>query len=74
MKKQRNKRFLEFVDTLDHIEVCRITLSPDGEFSVPSEREGRIAQVSSASRKSLAKFCRSFADRLEHKPKKSKRG
>lgn len=65
MHKTVNKRFAEFVGTLDYIEVARIVIAPDGGFSVPSEKDGRIALVSPASRKALARFCRELADRLE---------
>ncbi|MGH9685295.1 MAG: hypothetical protein ACRD4S_16995 [Candidatus Acidiferrales bacterium] len=65
MKKKVNARFSQFVSTLDYIEVCRITIAPDGSFTVPSEKDGRIAIVSIASRRALAKFCRELALRLE---------
>ena len=65
MPKALNKRFTEFVGTLDYIEVARIVVAPDGGFSVPSEKDGRIALVSAGSRKALARFCRELADRLE---------
>lgn len=58
------KNFQEFVDTLDHIEVCRITIAPDGEFSVPSETDGRITQVSQKTRLALAQFMTEFSKRL----------
>jgi hypothetical protein len=60
-----NQKFLAFVDTLDHLEVLRITISPAGEFSVPSEKDGKIAQVSPSTRKALGRFLRELADRLE---------
>jgi hypothetical protein len=64
-KKAVNKRFAEFVGTLDYIEVARIVIAPDGAFTVPSEKDGRIVLVSPATRKALARFLREFADRLE---------
>lgn len=57
--------FRDLTETLTHIEVCRITCSPEGEFAVPNEKDGRIAEVSPKTRKALAKFVREFADRLE---------
>lgn len=57
--------FRDFVDTLDFLEVCRVTISPQGIFEIPSEKEGRIAQVSPKTRKALARFLREFSDRLE---------
>jgi hypothetical protein len=63
--KTMNRKFAEFVDTLDYIEVCRINIAPDGSFSVPSEKDGRIAQVTFKTRVDLAKFIRELADRLD---------
>lgn len=65
-KSKQSRLFADFVDTLDYVEVCRITVTPSGTFEVPSEREGRVVQVSAATRRSLAKFCRAFADRLDN--------
>lgn len=70
---KNNTRFADFVSTLDYLEVCRVTISPDGEFSVPSEKDGRIVQVTRRTRSALAGFLREFADRLECEPKKEKR-
>ncbi len=58
-------RFFDYVDTLDYMEVCRVVIGRDGEYSVPSEKDGRIAMVSPTTRKALGKFLRKFADRLE---------
>ena len=58
-------RFLDYVDTLDYMEVCRVVISRDGEYSIPSEKDGRISLVSPTTRKALGKFLREFADRLE---------
>jgi hypothetical protein len=60
-----NQKFRDFVDTLDHLEVLRVTISPQGEFSVPSEKDGKIAQVSPTTRKALGRFLRELANRLE---------
>lgn len=63
-----NQQFLDFVERLEYLEVCRITITPDGTYDVPGEHDGRIARVSLKSRKALAKFCRKFARRLEKMP------
>jgi len=60
-----NRKFQDFVDTLDYLEVLRVTVSPEGEFNVPSERDGKIAQVSPTTRRALGGFLRELADRLE---------
>lgn len=63
--RKKSRAFSYFVETLDYLEVCRITVAPSGKFEVPSEREGRIALITVPTRRSLAKFCRQFADRLD---------
>jgi hypothetical protein len=71
--KTKSRIFESFVETLDYLEVCRVTVSPEGKFEVPSERDGRIVQVSAASRKSLARFMREFADRLDEPAKPARK-
>ena len=58
-------RFLDYVDTLDYMEVCRVVISREGEYSIPSEKDGRISLVSPTTRKALGNFLRKFAERLE---------
>jgi hypothetical protein len=60
-----NKRFLDVVETLDHLEVCRITIQPNGKFTVPNEKDGKISLLPTSTRRELASFARAFADRLE---------
>ncbi len=60
-----NKKFLDVVGTVDHLDVFRVTISPDGEFSVPNEKDGRVALLSRSTRAQLASFVRSFAGRLQ---------
>lgn len=60
-----DRRFTDFVETLDYLEVCRITVTPDGVFECPSEKDGRVAIIPRKTRKSLAKFLRTLGDRLE---------
>ena len=52
-------RFLDYVDTLDYMEVCRVVISREGEYSIPSEKDGRISLVSPTTRKALGNFLRS---------------
>jgi hypothetical protein len=60
-----DRRFTDFVETLDYLEVARITVTPDGVFECPGEKDGRVAKIPRKTRKSLAKFLRKFGDRLE---------
>lgn len=60
-----DRRFTDFVETLDYLEVCRITVTPDGVFECPGEADGRIAQIPRKTRASLAKFLRKLGDRLD---------
>lgn len=59
-----HKHFRELAETLDQMEVCKITCHPDGKFFVPSEKDGRVAQLSPETRQELSEFLRGFADRL----------
>ncbi len=61
----QHENFRQFVDTIDYLEVCRVTIRPDGTFTIPNERDGKIAQVAPRTRRALAEFLREFADRLE---------
>lgn len=64
-----HRRFTDVVETLDYLEIARITITPDGAFACPSEDQGRVAGVSSATRRDFAKFLRQLADRVEkYKP------
>ena len=36
-----NKQFADVVDTVDHLEVRRITIQPNGKFVVPNEKDGQ---------------------------------
>jgi hypothetical protein len=57
--------FKEFAALADYQEVCRITVRPGGTYAIPSEKDGKIAQVSPQARHSLAAFLREFCNRLE---------
>lgn len=72
-QKAQSPTFSAFVGTLDYLQVCRVIVSPAGEFSVPDEDGGRITSVDASTRKKLAKFVRAFADRLETPPPVQKR-
>jgi hypothetical protein len=63
-----DRRFTDFVETLDYLEVCRITVTQDGVFECPSESDGRVSQIPKKTRKALGTFLRQFADRLEKDP------
>lgn len=58
--------FVDFVETLDYLQACRILIHPDGTFSCPDEEEGRITKVSPTTRRRLAMFLVELADRLRH--------
>lgn len=62
--------FVDFVETLDYLQACRILIHPDGTFSCPDEEEGRVAKVSPTTRRKLSSFLRGLADRLDHQRKK----
>jgi hypothetical protein len=75
--KKPHSNFQDVVSTLDSLDVCRVVIAPDGTFSVPSEKDGRVAQISPKARYALAKFLRTLSDRLLCPPahaKKKQRG
>lgn len=62
--KKPHSNFQDVVTTFDSLDVCRVVIAPDGTFSVPSEKDGRVAKISSKTRYALAKFLRELADRM----------
>ena len=60
-----DSKFKEFAALADYQEVCRVTVSPEGKFNIPSEKDGKIAQVSPEARHALAAFLKEAALRLE---------
>jgi len=77
-----NISFKQYAETLDYLEVLKVTISPEGEYRIPSEKDGRIALVNPEERARLREFLLEFCKRLEcpnpehatgAEPKKSKR-
>jgi hypothetical protein len=63
--RELDAKFKEFAALADYQEVCRVTVRPDGTYTIPSEKDGKIAQVSPEARHALAAFLREAAERLE---------
>jgi hypothetical protein len=63
-RSKMHKHFRELTQTLDYLEVCKVTCKPDGTFAIPSEKEGRVALLSHETRLALSTYLRSFAERL----------
>lgn len=62
---EMHRRFTDVVETFDYVEIATITVTPDGKFSCPSADRGRIAIVSSKTRKDFAKYLRDLASQVE---------
>lgn len=60
-----NANFKQYAETLDYLEVLKVTISPEGEYRIPSEKDGRIALVSPEERQRLRSFLLEFCQRLE---------
>lgn len=60
-----NASFRKYAETLDKLEVLTVTITPEGEYKVPSEKKGRIAQIDEAERKRLRKFLFGFGCEME---------
>ena len=60
-----NASFKQYAETLDQIEVLRVTISPKGEYKIPSEKDGRIAVIDPEERARLRQFLLEFCHRLE---------
>jgi hypothetical protein len=60
-----NASFRQYAETFDTIEVLKVMISPEGEYSVPSEKKGRIAEVSQAERTRLRKFLLELCLRMD---------
>jgi hypothetical protein len=60
-----NLSFRQYADTLDYLEVLKVTISPEGEYKIPSEKDGRIANVTPEERQRLREFLLEFCKRLE---------
>jgi hypothetical protein len=60
-----NVSFKQYADQLDYIEVLKITISPKGEYRIPSEKDGKIACVEAEERARLREFLLEFCQRLE---------
>lgn len=59
-----NANFKEYAEILEKIEVLTITITPEGEYHVPSEKKGKITEVSTEQRARLRSFLIGFACRL----------
>lgn len=59
-----NADFKEYADTLEKIEVLTVTITPSGEYNIPSEKKGRIADVSEEQRARLRDYLLDFCSRL----------
>jgi hypothetical protein len=60
-----NASFKQYAETLDSMEVLRVTISKKGEYDIPSEKDGRIALVDPEERARLREFLLEFCQRLE---------
>lgn len=63
-RSKMHKHFRELTQTLDYLEVFKLTCKPDGTFAIPSEKDGRVALLSTETRQALAGYLHGFADRL----------
>jgi hypothetical protein len=60
-----NSSFRQYAETLDYLEVLKITITPEGEYRIPSEKDGRIALITTEERTRLREFLTQFCVRLE---------
>lgn len=60
-----NASFKQYAETLDSMEVLRVTTSKKGEYDIPREKDGRIALVDPEERARLREFLLEFCQRLE---------
>lgn len=60
-----NVDFKEWAETLEKIEVLTVTITPKGEYHVPSEKKGRIVDVSPEQRARLRSFLFDFSCRMD---------
>jgi len=60
-----NASFKQYAETLDSMEILRVTISKNGEYDIPSEKDGRIALVDPEERARLRQFLLEFCQRLE---------
>lgn len=60
-----NISFRQYADQFDYIEVLKVTIKPDGSYAIPSEKDGRIANVKPEERHRLREFLLEFCERLE---------
>lgn len=60
-----NISFKQYADQFDYIEVLKVTIRPDGNYAIPSEKDGKIANVTPEERHRLREFLLAFCDRLE---------
>lgn len=59
-----NVDFKEYADCLEKIEVLTIVILPDGSYHIPSEKKGKIADVSPEQRERLRDYLLDFCSRL----------
>ena len=60
-----NVSFKQYAETLDYLEVLKVTISAEGEYRIPSEKDGRIALIVPEERARLREFLLEFCERLE---------
>jgi hypothetical protein len=60
-----NASFRKYAETLEKIEVLTVTITPEGEYNVPSEKKGKIAQIDDDERVRLREYLFEFACRME---------
>ena len=60
-----NISFRQYADQFDYIEVLKVTIRPDGSYAIPSEKDGKIANVTPEERHRLREFLLEFCERLE---------
>jgi hypothetical protein len=60
-----DKDFREYAETLKKIEVLTVEIKPDGEYHVPSEKQGRITEVSPEQQIRLADYLIEFSTRIK---------
>jgi hypothetical protein len=60
-----NSSFRQYADTLDYLEVLKVTISPKGEYKIPSEKDGRVALVDAGERTKLRAFLLDFCMRMD---------
>jgi hypothetical protein len=60
-----NISFRQYADTLDYLEVLKVTISPKGEYKIPSEKDGRVALINADERTKLRAFLLDFCMRMD---------